>query len=155
MKNIIFISHRSTDKDIADMLVDFFVGTGILKEAVFCSSLPGNDINERISGEVKAALQYLSQSYRIKDPRIKDMFLDIACEELGHMEMVATMVNLLNGHQPDAANTTVGNVEAAVLTGLTPMLANASGYPFNAAYINETGDLGLRLAGTALVAACG
>lgn len=92
-------------------------------------------------GELKAALQYLSQSYRIKDPRIKDMFLDIACEELGHMEMVATMVNLLNGHQPDAANTTVGNVEAAVLTGLTPMLANASGYPFNAAYINETGDL--------------
>ncbi|MFB0919738.1 MAG: manganese catalase family protein [Oscillospiraceae bacterium] len=92
-------------------------------------------------GELKAALQYLSQSYRIKDPRIKDMFLDIACEELGHMEMVSTMVNLLNGHQPDAANTTVGNVEAAVLTGLTPMLANASGYPFNAAYINETGDL--------------
>ncbi|PKM71603.1 MAG: manganese catalase [Firmicutes bacterium HGW-Firmicutes-16] len=92
-------------------------------------------------GELKAALQYLSQSYRIKDPRIKDMFLDIACEELGHMEMVATMVNLLNGHQPDAMNTTVGNVEAAVLTGLTPMLANASGYPFNAAYINETGDL--------------
>ncbi len=92
-------------------------------------------------GEMRAALQYLSQSYRIKDPRIKDMFLDIACEELGHMEMVATMVNLLNGHQPDAMNTTVGNVEAAVLSGLTPMLTNASGYPFNAAYIDETGDL--------------
>lgn len=92
-------------------------------------------------GELKAALQYLSQSYRIKDPRIKDLFLDIASEELGHMEMVATMVNMLNGHQPDAQNTTVGNVEASVLTGLTPMLANASGYPFSATYINETGDL--------------
>ena len=57
VKNIIFISHRSTDKDIADMLVDFFVGTGIPKEAVFCSSLPGNDINEKIAGEVKAALK--------------------------------------------------------------------------------------------------
>lgn len=34
-------------------------------------------------GELKAALQYLSQSYRIKDPRIKDLFLDIASEELG------------------------------------------------------------------------
>ncbi len=92
-------------------------------------------------GELKAAMQYLSQSFRIKDPRIKDMFLDIASEELGHMEMVATLVNLLNGHQPDARNTAVGSVEASVLTGLTPMLANASGYPFNAAYINETGDL--------------
>lgn len=57
VKNIIFISHRSTDKDIADMIVDFFVGTGIPKEMVFCSSLPGNDVNERISDEVKAALK--------------------------------------------------------------------------------------------------
>ena len=70
VKNVIFISHRSTDKDIADMLVDFFVGTGIPKDAVFCSSLPGNDINGRISNEVKAALKrsavniaILSQDY--------------------------------------------------------------------------------------------
>lgn len=54
---IIFISHRSTDKAIADMLLDFFSGTGIPRENVFCSSLPGNDINEKISGEVKNALK--------------------------------------------------------------------------------------------------
>lgn len=92
-------------------------------------------------GELKAAMQYLSQSFRIKDPRIKDLFLDIASEELGHMEMVGTLVCLLNGHTPDAMNTNVGNVEAAVQTGLTPMLANASGYPFSGTYIEETGDL--------------
>ncbi len=57
VKIIIFISHRSTDKEIADMLVDFFSGTGIPRDAVFCSSLPGNDINEKISGEVKTALK--------------------------------------------------------------------------------------------------
>lgn len=69
-KNFIFISHRSTDKDIADMLLDFFAGTGIPKESVFCSSLPGNDVNESISKEVKAALKnstinivILSQDY--------------------------------------------------------------------------------------------
>ncbi len=28
-----------------------------LQDAVFCSSLPGNDINEKISGEVKTALK--------------------------------------------------------------------------------------------------
>ena len=57
MRNTIFISHRSTDSSIADMLTDFFLGTGIPKEAVFCSSLPGNDINKRISDEVKSALK--------------------------------------------------------------------------------------------------
>ena len=41
------------------------------------------------NGELKAAMQYMSQSFRIKDPEIKDLFLDIAAEELGHMEMVA------------------------------------------------------------------
>jgi Mn-containing catalase len=92
-------------------------------------------------GELKAALQYLSQSFRIKDPEIKDLFLDIASEELSHMEMIATTINLLNGHVLDAKNATIGNIEAHVLTGLTPMLSNASGYLWTAAYINETGDL--------------
>lgn len=92
-------------------------------------------------GELKAAMQYLSQSLRIKDPQIKDLFLDIAAEELSHMEMVATTVNMLNGHDLNAVNATVGSVEAHVLSGLLPMLANASGYLWTAAYINETGDL--------------
>ena len=91
-------------------------------------------------GELKSAMQYLAQSFRIKDPEIKDLFLDVAAEELCHMEMVAAAVNMLNGHDPDAMNATVGNVEAHVLTGLTPMLANASGYLWTAAYVNETGD---------------
>lgn len=47
------------------------------------------------NGELKAAMQYMSQSFRIKDPEIKDLFLDIAAEELGHMEMVAQTINLL------------------------------------------------------------
>ncbi len=70
VKHMIFISHRSTDKDIADMLVDFFCGTGVVRNTIFCSSLPGNDINERISNEVKTALKgsviniaILSQAY--------------------------------------------------------------------------------------------
>ena len=91
-------------------------------------------------GELKSALQYLSQSMRIKDPEIKDLFLDVAAEELCHLEMVSACVNMLNGHDLDAMNATIGNVEAHVLTGLTPMLSNASGYLWTAAYVNETGD---------------
>lgn len=92
-------------------------------------------------GELKAAMQYLSQSFRVKDAEIKDLFLDVAAEELCHMEMVAATVNMLNGDHLDAKDATVGNVEAHVLTGLTPMLANASGYLWTSAYVNETGDL--------------
>lgn len=92
-------------------------------------------------GELKAAMQYLSQSFRIKDAQIKDLFLDIASEELSHMEMVATTINLLNGHNLDGNNATIGNIEDHVLTGLNPMLSNASGQLWTAAYVNETGDL--------------
>ena len=53
----IFISHRTCDKKVADMLCDYFVALGINSEAVFCSSLPGNDVKEKISVEVKEALK--------------------------------------------------------------------------------------------------
>ncbi len=92
-------------------------------------------------GELKAALQYMSQSFLINDPQIKDLFLDVASEELGHMEMVATTVNLLNGHTLDAANANSGSIEAHVQTELTPALTNASGFPWTGAYIEATGDL--------------
>lgn len=92
-------------------------------------------------GELKAALQYISQSFRIQDQQIKDLFLDIAAEEMSHMEMIATTINMLNGNKLDAQNATIGNIEAHVLTGLSPMLANASGQLWTAAYVNVTGDL--------------
>lgn len=92
-------------------------------------------------GELKAAMQYISQSFRIKDPEIKDLFMDIAAEELSHMEMVATAVNLLNGHEVDTPAVQSGHIESQVLTGLSPYLANASGFPWTAAYVNVTGDL--------------
>ncbi len=92
-------------------------------------------------GELKAAMQYLSQSFRIKDPAIKDLFLDIAAEELSHMEMVATTINLLNGHDVDATKQQTGTIEAHTLYGLGPGLTNASGQLWTAAYVNATGDL--------------
>ncbi|MGI6092770.1 MAG: manganese catalase family protein [Veillonellaceae bacterium] len=92
-------------------------------------------------GELKAAMQYMSQSFRIKDPEIKDLFMDIASEELSHMEMVAATINLLNGHDVDAQAADAGHIESQVLTGLNPALATASGYYWTAAFVNVTGDL--------------
>ena len=88
------------------------------------------------NGELKAAMQYLSQSFRIKDQKIKDLFLDIAAEELGHMEMVAQTINLLNGHDVDA-----DQVKAGEILGLNPGLINASGYSWTGDYVTVTGDL--------------
>ena len=93
------------------------------------------------NGELKAAMQYMSQSFRIKDPEIKDLFLDIAAEELGHMEMVAQTINLLNGHDVDANKVQAGEVQTHVLLGLNPGLINASGYSWTADYVTVTGDL--------------
>ena len=70
VRDEIFISHRSTDAPVADMIKDFLVNTGIPNEKIFCSSLPGNDVGEKISPEVKTHLRnatinilILTQSY--------------------------------------------------------------------------------------------
>lgn len=93
------------------------------------------------NGEMKAAMQYMSQSFRIKDPKIKDLFMDIAAEELGHMEMVAQTINMLNGHDVDAEKVQSGEIQTHVLLGLNPWLINASGYSWTADYVTVTGDL--------------
>ncbi len=93
------------------------------------------------NGELKAAMQYMSQSFRIKDPDIKDLFLDIAAEELGHMEMIAQTINLLNGHNLAAAKVPAGEIQTHVMFGLNPGLVNASGYSWTADYVTVTGDL--------------
>ncbi len=93
------------------------------------------------NGELKAAMQYLSQSFRIKDPEIKDLFMDIAAEELGHMEMVAQTINLLNGHVVDADAVPAGEIQTHVQLGLNPGLINSSGYSWTADYVTVTGDL--------------
>lgn len=93
------------------------------------------------NGELSAGMQYISQSFRVADKAIKDLFLDIGAEELGHMEMVATAINLLNGSDLNAEGQTVGQIEAHTFTGLNPSLVNSSGHPWNATYVSATGDL--------------
>ncbi|MEG0329174.1 MAG: manganese catalase family protein [Longicatena sp.] len=93
------------------------------------------------NGEVKAAMQYLSQSFRAKDPVFKDLFLDIGTEELSHMEMVAETINLLNGDDVDYTKVGVGEIETMVTFGLNPALVNSSGIPWSADYVSVTGDM--------------
>ena len=71
----------------------------------------------------------------------KDLFLDIAAEELSHMEMVAQTINLLNGHDVDNTKVDNGEIQTHVQCGLSPVLINSSGHPWNADYVTVTGDL--------------
>ena len=57
IRDTIFISHRKIDSVVADMIKDFLVNTGIPIDKIFCSSLPGNDVAEKIAPEVKANLK--------------------------------------------------------------------------------------------------
>ena len=58
MKNLVFISHSTIDKAIAEMLSDFLVIAGIPRESIKCSSLPGNDVKQQISLEVRAWIKH-------------------------------------------------------------------------------------------------
>ena len=93
------------------------------------------------NGELKAAMQYISQSFRIKDPAIKDLFMDIGAEELSHMEMISNTINLLNGHDVDYSKVDSGEIQTHVIFGLSPGLINSSGHSWTADYVTVTGDL--------------
>src|SRR4051812_49605895 len=56
------------------------------------------------NGELTAALQYFTQAFllRGKNPKMYDLFMDIATEELSHLEIVgATITMLLDGLNDD------------------------------------------------------
>ena len=52
----IFISHQTNDKTVANMLVDFLVNVGVDNDVIFCSSIPGYDVREKIADEIFSAL---------------------------------------------------------------------------------------------------
>src|SRR3954462_1167358 len=83
-------------------------------------------------GEMSVMMQYLFQGWNCRGPaKYRDMLMDIATEEIGHVEMLATMVaHLLEGadaHTTEAAAKSSSAVNA-VLSGASPkdlMLATA------------------------------
>ena len=92
------------------------------------------------NGELGASLRYLTQRYVMPDDVSKALLTDIGVEELGHLEMVGTLVyqlsdgasgkDWLEGHTP----------EYYADNGNAVFPQNAQGSPFNAASIASTGD---------------
>jgi Mn-containing catalase len=112
------------------------------------------------NGELAAAMRYFTQGWAEPDVKRRDMLLDIATEELSHLEMVGqAIVQLLKG-SPGAEIDEVeggylGNlldgkhekfIELSLHSGPTllggpgPRLTDSMGNPFTSAYIDTIGE---------------
>lgn len=117
------------------------------------------------NGELKAAMQYFTQAFMLRksNPAMYDLFMDIATEELSHLEMVgATITMLLDGlnddlkraneicdwmplvgdraHKDDVIHQVATNPSYLSLTGGGPDVVNSAGVPWSGAYVNANGE---------------
>ncbi|WP_019120535.1 manganese catalase family protein [Brevibacillus massiliensis] len=91
-------------------------------------------------GELSAALRYLNQRYTMPNERAKALLTDIGTEELGHLEVIATLVHkLVKGATPqEMRDAGLGSHYADHDRAL--FYTDASGVPWTAAYIQAKGD---------------
>lgn len=91
-------------------------------------------------GELGAALRYLSQRFTMPDEKGKALLTDIGVEELGHIEMIQTMVKQLikDASIEELKEAGLGSWYTQHNKGIYPMDAN--GVPFTTAYIAVTGN---------------
>lgn len=106
-------------------------------------------------GELAAAMRYFTQGLAEDDAGRKDLLMDIATEELSHLEIIGSIVGMLNkgakgqlaeGVEQEAElyrSLTGGGNDShitSLLYGGGPALTNSGGVPWNAAYIDTIGE---------------
>lgn len=105
-------------------------------------------------GELAAAMRYFTQYLGEDDPGRKDMLIDIATEELSHLEVIGSIVAMLNkgikGELSEGAMEEAdlymalgqGNDShtTSLLFGGGPALTHSGTVPWTAAYIDTIGD---------------
>ena len=91
-------------------------------------------------GELGASLRYLSQRYSMPYAELKGLLTDIGVEELGHLEMIGTIIHqLTRDMSPNEIKKAGFDVYFVDHTaGVYP--TSASGSPWTAAYIGVKGD---------------
>ena len=91
-------------------------------------------------GELGASLRYLSQRYSMPYPELKGLLTDIGVEELGHLEMIGTIIYQLTRDMSPNEIKKAGFDTYFVdhTAGVYP--TSASGTPWTAAYIGVKGD---------------
>jgi Mn-containing catalase len=104
-------------------------------------------------GELAAAMRYFTQGLSEDDPGRKDMLLDIATEEMSHLEVIGSIVCMLckgvKGKLAEGvkdgellADITKGGEShtLSLLYGGGAALVNSAGVPWTAAYIDTIGE---------------
>lgn len=106
-------------------------------------------------GELAAAMRYFVQGLSEDDPGRKDMLMDISTEELSHLEIIGSIIGMLNkgakgelaeGVEQEAdlyRSLTGGGNDShttSLLYGGGPALINSAGVPWTAAYIDSIGE---------------
>lgn len=117
------------------------------------------------NGELKAAMQYFVQAFGCRRPYPEkyDLLMDIATEELSHLEIVGATITMLldgiNGELKDAAENVewmsvmgdnaqkdqfiheaIMDPQFLCLSGGGPKLTNSQGVPWTGAYVTANGD---------------
>lgn len=91
-------------------------------------------------GELSAALRYLNQRYSMPNKKAKAILTDIGTEELGHLEMIATMVyKLVKDATPEQMKAAGLGAHYADHDNAL-FYVDAAGNPWTAAYIQAKGD---------------
>lgn len=92
-------------------------------------------------GELGASLRYLSQRYSMPYPELKALLTDIGTEELGHLEMIGTLVHQLTRNMTSEEIKEAGFETYFVdrTAGVYPTAA--SGFPWSAASMAVKGDV--------------
>lgn len=116
------------------------------------------------NGELSASMQYFVQAFACRKPYPDkyDMLMDIATEELGHLEIVGATIQMLlkgvNGNLKDAAEKNdifadgkkkedfihaaiSVNPQFGAVTGGGPCLTDSNGAPWQGCYISANSDL--------------
>ena len=91
-------------------------------------------------GELSASMRYLSQRYSMTDNKVKSALTDIGTEELGHLEMIGSIIHQLT------RDLSMEEIKASGFdkyyidhtTGIWPQAAG--GIPFNACEFQCKGD---------------
>jgi Mn-containing catalase len=104
-------------------------------------------------GELAAAMRYFTQALADCDPGRKDMLFDIATEEISHLEVVGSVVVMLNKSVKSQmaegieAGELLANISGgtdshttALLYGGGVALTNSAGVPWTAAYVDSRGE---------------
>ena len=107
-----------------------------------------------VEGEIRVMMQYMFQAWGSRGPKkYRDMLLNTATEEIGHVEMLSTAVALnlegapLSFQEEASAVGAAGavlngvNMRHILSTGLAATPENCNGVPFNASHVYASGNI--------------